>query len=422
MTSHPRRIAIFTLGSRGDVQPFLALALALQTEGHQVTFVAPLNFERRIKSYDLEFVPIPIDINAMGEKSSVKDLLDHGWRFWRVIATFKNLWDDIQAGLHSTGRILAEASRAHDLIISHPLLAPFSMTIRETQKIPVLFASPVPINPTAVFPSAMSPVLPIDHPRYNPFSYYLAFRLIFSLVLAPANAYRQSIGLKKYQMGDFISAFFKEEILYAFSPHFVPPVPEWGANVQPVGTWTLPPKADWTPPDDLEAFLAAGDAPVYIGFGSMKVGNPGKVSAIIAEGLKLAGRRGILQVGWANLHYHDEHVLTIADCPHEWLFPQMAAIVHHGGAGTTHAALRAGKPMLVVPLFGDQFFWAKQSVKIGVGVPFIPIQKFNAQRFADALRQLDSPQLMQRAAELGALARAEDGVQASLPIIEQIIR
>jgi sterol 3beta-glucosyltransferase len=208
-------------------------------------------------------------------------------------------------------------------------------------------------------------------------------------------------------------------IIMHYSRYLQPPPADWPASMQVVGAWALPAPSGWTPPTELSDFLAQGDAPVSIGFGSMPVANPEKMAQTIRTALRQANLRGVLQSGWAGLIAEDEHLMTIGDTPHDWLFPRMAAIVHHGGAGTTHSALMAGKPALLVPFSGDQPFWGRRIAALGVGVPPIAPKRITPERLADALRTLTQDSAMQqRAVELGAQVRAEGGLAAACEIIE----
>jgi sterol 3beta-glucosyltransferase len=199
----------------------------------------------------------------------------------------------------------------------------------------------------------------------------------------------------------------------------LPVPPDWPTNIHVIGAWTLPMPQGWTPPDDLAAFLANGEPPVYFGFGSMKVPDPLRMTQQIAAALKATGLRGVLQAGWAGLNHHDNHLITIGDTPHAWLFPRMAAIVHHGGSGTTHAALKAGKPSLVVPFAVDQPFWGQRIAAAGAGVPPISPKRLTVEHLAAALRTLTQDSTMrQHAAAISEQMRAEDAIATALEIIE----
>ncbi|CAN0298857.1 unnamed protein product, partial [Phaeothamnion confervicola] len=191
--------------------------------------------------------------------------------------------------------------------------------------------------------------------------------LTFSAI--PQNNSTNVLGLEPVRRGEHLYNLLNANgvpWIYAWSPSLVPKPHDWPANAEVVGNMFLngAENAPWEPPPALEAFLAAGEAPVFVGFGSMIVEDPDALSTIICEAAERTGRRVVLQSSWSNLRKGnhrkscaDDGVFHLAAAPHYWLFPRMAAVVHHGGAGTVAAGLRAGKPTLVCPFFGDQFFW-----------------------------------------------------------------
>jgi sterol 3beta-glucosyltransferase len=243
-------------------------------------------------------------------------------------------------------------------------------------------------------------------------------------MIEPMNTFRREVGLPTLSAGKVIEVLFSGQIpiIMHYSRHLGPVASDWSTNVHVVGAWTLAARGDWTPPVALSTFLAQDEPPVYIGFGSMLVPNPPKMAQTIGEALRLANLRGVLQAGWTGLAHEDEHVMTIDDTPHDWLFPRMAAMVHHGGSGTTHAALTAGKPALIVPFTGDQPMWGRRLAELAVGVPPIKPKQLRAENLADSLRVLTQDSAMrQRAADLGALLRAEDGLAATCELVERYV-
>jgi sterol 3beta-glucosyltransferase len=210
--------------------------------------------------------------------------------------------------------------------------------------------------------------------------------------------------------------------LYGYSRHVLPRPADWPAEHQVTGYWFLDAPDDWTPPPDLAAFLAAGEPPVYIGFGSMGSRDPGATARLAVEALARAGRRGILAAGWGGLTATDlpATIFPLGAIPHAWLFPQMAAIVHHGGAGTTAAALRAGVPSLVVPFGLDQPFWGRRVAELGVGPSPIARGALTARGLANALRDtLADGAIRHRAAALGRAISAEEGIGTAVTLIER---
>ncbi|WP_233583264.1 glycosyltransferase, partial [Corallococcus sp. CA053C] len=207
-------------------------------------------------------------------------------------------------------------------------------------------------------------------------------------------------------------------VVYGFSPAVVPPPPDWSDLIKVTGYWFLDEARTWVPPVGLLDFLNAGPAPVYVGFGSMGGFDAAETSRLVVQALN--GRRAVLAAGWGGLDRKalPENVHFVDSAPHDWLFPRMAAVVHHGGAGTTAAALRAGVPMAVVPFLGDQPFWGWRMEQLGVAPRPIPRKQLTAQNLATAIAATDSPGMRARAEHLGATIRSEDGVGQAVRIIE----
>lgn len=212
--------------------------------------------------------------------------------------------------------------------------------------------------------------------------------------------------------------------LYGFSPAVVPPPADWPPTAHVTGYWTAP-APEWTPPAPLTAFLDAGAPPVYLGFGSMPDADPAAATGMLLGGLRRAGRRGVLLSGWSGLAPSDstDDVLVVGEVPHAWLFPRVAAVLHHGGAGTTAAGLLAGAPTVVVPFFADQFFWGRRVAALGAGPRPVPRERLTAERVAAALSAaVDDPRFGRAARRLAERLRAEDGVAAAVRVLEQLTR
>ena len=209
-------------------------------------------------------------------------------------------------------------------------------------------------------------------------------------------------------------------ILYGYSEAVVPRPADWDETSIVTGYWFLDAPANWQPDPALVKFLQAGPPPVYIGFGSMFMNGGARKTDIVLKALKLAGQRGVLATGWGGLIADNapEGIFVLDAVPHDWLFPQMAAIVHHGGAGTTGASLRVGKPTVICPFVGDQPFWGRRVAALGVGPAPIPQSRLTAERLADAIKQAVTDTDMRRnAATLGEAIRAEDGIGRAVEYI-----
>jgi len=211
--------------------------------------------------------------------------------------------------------------------------------------------------------------------------------------------------------------------IYGFSPSVIPKPAEWRAEDHITGYWFLDPPDGWTPPPDLLNFLRAGPPPLYIGFGSIGNRNPAEITDLVLQTLKKTQQRAILLSGWGGLQKTDfpASIFMLDSIPFTWLFSQVAAVIHHGGAGTTSAGLRAGVPSIVIPFLGDQYFWGRRVQDLGVGPAPIPRSKLTVDRLAQAIQEaVTNTTMRQRAAELGAKIQVEDGIAKAIEIIGQI--
>jgi UDP:flavonoid glycosyltransferase YjiC (YdhE family) len=232
----------------------------------------------------------------------------------------------------------------------------------------------------------------------------------------------QTLGLPPYSFGGPLSRWKRRRppYFYGFSPTVVPRAREWGAEVHVTGYWFRETNADWRPPADLADFLDAGPPPVFVGFGSMTGRDSQATTELVVSALARCRRRGVLLGGWGGLGAGalPDDVFRLDAAPFEWLFPRMSVVVHHGGAGTTAAGLRAGVPNVVVPFFGDQHFWGWRIQKLGAGPKPIPHSRLSADRLARALRRsLGDDEMRSRAARVGERIRREDGVAAAVEAI-----
>jgi UDP:flavonoid glycosyltransferase YjiC (YdhE family) len=248
--------------------------------------------------------------------------------------------------------------------------------------------------------------------------------LIWSRLRHTTNAARRSIlGLPDLPLREPFSSLDEKgvPVLDAYSPAVVPRPREWGDWIHVTGYWFLEDPALWSPPEDLVAFLSSGPAPVFVGFGSTPFPRPERTADLVVRALAQAGHRGVVVAGGSGLAVGrlSDDVLSVASVPHGWLFPQVCAVVHHGGAGVTGAALRAGRPSVVVPVFGDQPFWGQRVFELGAGPRPIPAKKLTDDALASAIRLTAGGEMRGRAAALGERIRTENGVARAVEVIHQ---
>jgi sterol 3beta-glucosyltransferase len=212
-------------------------------------------------------------------------------------------------------------------------------------------------------------------------------------------------------------------ILYGFSPSVIPAPADWTGNTHVTGYWFVDEVKNWQPPSALIDFLQSGPAPVYIGFGSMSNRNPEQTADLVIQALERINQRAILLSGWGGLQRANvpDSIFMLDSVPHSWLFPRVSAVVHHGGASTTAAGLRAGVPSVIVPFFGDQPYWGQRIAELGVGPKPIPRRKLTIEHLADSIQVvLTNKDMRQCAAKLGKQIQSEDGIASSVEIIHQL--
>lgn len=400
------------------MQPYVALARGLLAAGHEVQLAAPAQFEGFVREHGVGFASLPRefldlmdDPEARAFMAGSKGGFGTGFKMLKQVKpVMMRLFDEEWA---------AAQSFRPELIVFHPkaLAAPH---IGEKLGVPVILASPLPgFTPTAAFPS---PMLPAAMPR-------LFYRMSHAFMTGASSAlFSRQLGRWRVDVLGLprrarLPPWRELPTLYAYSPAVLPVPPEWGPKVLVSGYWFLDEDGDWTPPPALAEFLAAGPAPLYVGFGSMPSADPARLTGLVAQAVERSGQRAILAAGWAKLGGGalPASIHAIDSAPHDRLFPLVSAVVHHGGAGTTAAALRAGKPCLVCPLFGDQPFWGARVAALGAGPAPIPLNSLTADGLASALRELASnPAMRTRAEEIGRAIRAERGVAAAVDFIEAV--
>jgi sterol 3beta-glucosyltransferase len=414
------RIAIITIGSRGDVQPFIALGQGLIKAGHTIRLATHQDFEVFVKSHGLEFCPIRGNPQEMVGSQEMREVLEKG----NFIATWRQMMRDAERAIHEWMEDSLAACQGMDLIIAGGVSVSAGISVAEKYHLPLLQAFVFPVTPTRAFPSIL---LPQTLPKLGGAFNFLSSRLILQLGWLGARSMlnrtrKKILDLPPYSFAEPSQASRSKgfPMLFGFSPSVIPKPADWRADDHVTGYWFLDPPADWTPPQDLLDFLQAGSSPVYIGFGSMGSRKPAETTDLVLQALAKAQQRAILLSGWGGLQKTDlpASVFMIDSIPHAWLFAHVAAVVHHGGAGTTGAGLRAGVPSIVIPFTTEQAFWGQRVHNLGVGPAPISRRKLTVDRLAQAIEEaVTNIAMRQRAAELGAKIQAEDGIANAVEII-----
>jgi UDP:flavonoid glycosyltransferase YjiC (YdhE family) len=270
----------------------------------------------------------------------------------------------------------------------------------------------------------MQALIPRGDTPLNRWWGYAIEAMLFTALRSPSNAVRERLKLPPATRSDFIRACNQTPTLMGISPLVIPPPSDWNAHLHLTGYWFLNEPPGYQPPPALRDFLEDGPPPVYIGFGSMSNRDPRGTTQIMIDALQKAGQRGILLSGWAGLHAEDlpPSIYLLDAAPHSWLFPRMAAVIHHGGAGTTAAALRAGVPSGIVAHMGDQPYWGRRVHELGVGTAPIRRYHLTSERLTEMIRSLtNEAALRERAAAFGERLRAEDGVATAVRLLTQYL-
>lgn len=416
------RITLLTIGTHGDVRPYVALGKGLQAAGHRVRIGTHAEFETLITRQGLAFHAVEGNPREVLESAGGQQVLSSGGNFLQFLKGFKAAAVSAMRG--GFDDCLAASADA-ELVIYSFFVMGIGIQIGEKLGIPSMPAYLQPFTPTAAFPVMVLPRLQLGG-WLNRLSYRAAEQLFWQTFREVVDQWRRdSLRLPPMSpLGPFARLHSpRYPVLNGFSRHLVPIPADWPSWVHTTGFWFL--EEDWQPPPELTAFLDAGEPPVYVGFGSMHTENPLATAELVAEALAATGQRGVLMTGWGGLHgqFESEHLFLLESAPHHWLFPRMRAVVHHGGAGTTAAGLLAGKPTVTVPFFGDQPFWAERVFAVGAGPRPLPQGQLSRQALALAIQQaIGSRRIERKAAEIGRLIAAENGVAQAVALIERLHR
>ncbi|KAJ9161910.1 Glycosyltransferase family 1 protein [Coniochaeta hoffmannii] len=429
-------VVIQVVGSRGDVQPFVALGKVLKdTYGHRVRLATHPNFQHFVQEHGLEFFSIGGDPSRLmaymvknpGLVPGFRSLLSGEVRQRRrdVAEYIQGCWRSCyQAGdgmgLPDTDDELSQpAARPFvaDCIIANP---PSFAHIHCAEKlgIPLHIMFTMPYSPTQAFPHPLANIQSSNaDPQVTNYMSYAMIELLSWQALGDIiNRFRaKCLGLDPVSLiwGPGMLQRLKVPHTYCWSPALIPKPKDWGPNISISGFFSLNLASNYTAATDLQAFLDVGSPPVYIGFGSIVLEDPDAMTELIFEAVKRTGQRVLLSKGWGGMGADELHipegVFMLGNVPHDWLFKHVSCVVHHGGAGTTAAGLAAGRPTLVVPFFGDQPFWGAVVARAGAGPDPIPHKQLTAGKLADAITFCLRPESLDRAKELASKIAAEQG-------------
>jgi sterol 3beta-glucosyltransferase len=413
-------ITMLTTGTRGDTQPFMALGLELKKKGYRVRIAASEAYQDFIESYGFEYAMLRGDVSKIIESGAADDAInaDNPLKFFSSLKNEKmmGMMVNIQKDLH-------KACKGAGAIVYHPGAAIGYFAAKEMD-IPSILASPFPMTPTKDYPALIF----YDRPRFGKIYNKLTHRIFewgfWKIVSGPLKKY----WVQQYGEGpnDFSCPYPKQRTaanptIISSSPTVFSVSKDWPEHVHSYGNWFMDSDHSYQPEEKLERFLKAGEPPVYIGFGSVgDKKNAGETTALVIKALKLAGKRGIINTGGSGMNQTEEiaeDILFVKDIPHEWLFPKMSAVVHHGGAGTTAEGLRAGVPSAIIPYGNDQFAWGRKIHELGAGAKAIPRKELTAEKLSAAISYTQVNEIRSKAQEIGKQIRAEKGAEKAAQVI-----
>ncbi|GAN03492.1 glycosyltransferase family 1 protein [Mucor ambiguus] len=410
-----------TIGTRGDVQPYIALCKGLMKEGHRCRIATHDEFKDWIEEHGIEFRTVGGDPGELMRICVENNFFSVNFVV-EGLRLFKDWIDELLT-------LSWKAVQGTEIIIESPS-AMIGVHMAEALRVPYFRSFPMPMTRTRSFPH---PFATPNNPKgrlYNDMTYVLFDHAVWRAIAARTNSFR------KTTLGIPATSYEKLEVwkipyLYSFSPSIVPSPLDWLDWIHCTGYWFLDnPQTGWTPDPELKAFIEAQDTRpiVYIGFGSIIVSDPVGITRVIIESVLLSNVRAIVSRGWSSRHKqgavseeadmlsrHPGTIMSVQSVPHDWLFPKIRAVVHHGGAGTTAAGLRAGRPTIIKPFFADQFFWGERVEEMGIGRC---IKSLTVDNLSAALRVVSTDENMLKvASRVGQKICAETGVDTAIQCI-----
>ncbi|KAI5917397.1 hypothetical protein F4810DRAFT_696485 [Camillea tinctor] len=423
----PLNILIQVIGSRGDIQPFVALGNELQQHGHRVRLATHNIFADFVRSSGLEFFPVggdPSELMAYMVKNpglipSIESIRSGDIQSKRrmVSTMLDGFWSSCIQPDQTTGRpFVAEAIIANPPSFAHIHCA-------QALGIPLHMMFTMPWTSTTAFRHPLANLKFSGNSKEQDTANFLSYGIVEFMTWQGlgdlVNQWREKVlGLEPVHLTDAPSLLKQLEVpfTYCWSPSLIPKPKDWGSNIDVCGFFFRDPPA-YTPPSDLEKFLKAGSStPIYIGFGSIVVGDPDRLMTMVIKAVKTLGVRAIISKGWSKLTAaeNDPNIFFIGDCPHEWLFQHVSVVVHHGGAGTTACGLRYAKPTVIIPFFGDQPFWGEMVAQSGAGPKPIPYSELTSRNLAEGISYALDAHTSGCAEWIAEKLQAESGVKAAV--------
>lgn len=416
------RITIFGAGSLGDIQPCIRLGKGLQPSGFEVLLAAPQNFAGLIREQGVPFHPLRGDVQEIMAGETGRNFMERsGANPIQSILAMRKMLGPVATQMAEDA---LEASRDADAFITLAVFAPFGKTIAEICDIPLILVEPTPMLPTGDFPAPGFPIQKNMGAIFNRLSGFAMLEVLWQWYHPFVNEFRKRYGLRVLHGSDYYRILTSSPLLGAYSPTVIPHPSDWTNNPHISGYWFQEDAKEWYPSIELKTFLEAGEAPVYVGFGSMAGRDPEHFAKIVIDALMKTGQRGVIATGWGGMSVMQvpENIFVLDSAPHGWLFPRMSAVVHHGGAGTTAEGLRVGVPSVIIPFTVDQPFWGNRVNALGAGPEPIHASQLTADKLAGTIHMAVTDTMMRERAEaIGKAIRIENGVGNAVNIVSQYL-
>ena len=410
------KITLLTVGSTGDVRPLMLIGRELKSRGHEVTLTAFSRFEKPVTAFGLNFHPLSGSVEKMMESIMEPDT--------NGVSYLPRLWKGVKESAPGMLEDMLDSCRDADAMVCN-FFGSVYYSIAEKYDIPCVQLQLFPMDPTGDVP-----ISAVRNQRlgslFNKSTYKAGYYIIGTIEKHILGEWRRDNGLTDRRPAvrpDYRVGSHEIPVIYPISPCIFPRPEDWSEHVHMSGFCFDESPVEYDPPRELTGFLSAGERPVYVGFGSMNSGDMNKLLSIVLRAVHAAGVRAVISAGWYGRKLKSSRsVLFVDDVPHDWLFPRISAVVHHGGAGTTASGLRYGKPTLVIPFAGDQTFWGNQVYRAGCGPKPVPRANLTVRRLTKSLLDLKSTSsFYENARRISDQLGREHGVRVAADLIEQEI-
>ncbi len=419
-----KKITILTIGTSGDVNPFIALGHELKNEGFEVTIATNDEFKSLIESYGLAFSTVVGDVRSSMQADKVKKSIEGGGQSKEF---FDSLMEEAEPHFEKTLLQFKDACSHADVVISSALTLHFAHFLTDYFDIPLVFCSVNPAGPTSEFHHVLAdpPKGPkLMHSAYNKTTHKILTEVVWKYVKPKIErSWNKHMPPMKFPKSDPLAKAFEKKlplILMAYSPTLLPKPKDWSILQHVTGYWNLPVSEAYIPPKEIVDFIEAGDTPIYVGFGSMNNPTDKMLSESIIPAIKTLKQRAIVMDDGTDLSAYrdDKDILIIKYADFNWLFPKMKAIIHHGGVGTTGIGIQAGAPTLIVSFIPDQRFWGWRLAQMGAMPNPIPKKTLNSAVFLERLTDLiNNIEYKNKTQDLSLSMQKENGTATAVDLI-----